>query len=128
MTEPGWYPDPAGGPTRRYWDGNAWYDGIPAGPRQPLDPRQVVIGFFGGIAGWLLFTVVGSFAARPTGESIWLNSSAVSMLADAIGLTVGIVLLRNPRRRQTGAALLIGVAVIAVLWAGVCFGGLLSDA
>lgn len=126
MAEPGWYPDPAGGPTRRYWDGNAWYDGIPAGPKQPLQPRQILAGLCGGIAGWLLVTIVGAFAARPAGETIWLTSSGSSMIASAIGFVVGLVLLRNPRRRQTGAALLIGVAVIAVLWAGVCLGGQLS--
>lgn len=127
MTEPGWYPDPAGGPTRRYWDGNAWYDGIPAAPRRPIKPAQVLAGLFGGIACWLLVTIVGALATRSAGETIWVTSSASSMIASAIGLAVGLVMLRSPRRRQAGAALLIGVAVMAVLWAGICLGGQLSD-
>lgn len=28
----GWYPDPAGGPGRKYWDGVAWHDAVPAHP------------------------------------------------------------------------------------------------
>jgi FtsH-binding integral membrane protein len=127
MTEPGWYPDPAGGPTRRYWDGNAWYDGIPAPPRRPIERAQVLAGLFGGITCWLAVTIVGAVAARPAGEPIWVASSASSMIASAFGLTVGLVMLRSPRRRQAGAALLIGVAVIAVMWAGICLGGQLSD-
>lgn len=30
---PGWYPDATG--TRRYWDGTAWHDGVPAAPKPP---------------------------------------------------------------------------------------------
>lgn len=26
---PGWYPDPDGGPTRKYWDGETWRGGVP---------------------------------------------------------------------------------------------------
>lgn len=33
---PGWYPDPAGGPQRRYWDGARW--------AQPMTPVQPVVG------------------------------------------------------------------------------------
>jgi lipopolysaccharide export LptBFGC system permease protein LptF len=82
---------------------------------------------FGGITCWLAVTIVGALAARPAGETIWVASSASSMIASAFGLTVGLVMLRSPRRRQAGAALLIGVAVIAVMWAGICLGGQLSD-
>jgi len=28
----GWYPDPAGGPDRKYWDGMAWHDAVPVHP------------------------------------------------------------------------------------------------
>lgn len=34
-TPPGWYPDPAGGPGQRYWDGVAWRDAAPAAPAAP---------------------------------------------------------------------------------------------
>lgn len=37
---PGWYPDPTG--RRRYWDGWAWHDAVPArpGPVPPQVPAQ----------------------------------------------------------------------------------------
>lgn len=35
---PGWYPDPSGGPGRKYWDGAAWHDAVPA---QPKPTRQI---------------------------------------------------------------------------------------
>lgn len=28
VAEPGWYPDPSGGPVKRYWDGRAWANEI----------------------------------------------------------------------------------------------------
>ena len=37
---PGWYPDPAGGPHHRYWDGMQWK---PASPSTPSRRRMVVI-------------------------------------------------------------------------------------
>lgn len=37
--QPGWYPDPAGDPTRlRYYDGMAWTDQYTANPQQPANP------------------------------------------------------------------------------------------
>lgn len=41
---PGWYPDPSGGPGRRYWDGSAWHDAVPARPGVPTagkPPRKI---------------------------------------------------------------------------------------
>lgn len=41
---PGWYPDPANAGTRRYWDGQAWHDAVPARPGAPTPskpPRKV---------------------------------------------------------------------------------------
>ena len=32
---PGWYPDPSDGGKRRYWDGHAWDDAIPAPVKPP---------------------------------------------------------------------------------------------
>ena len=34
---PGWYPDPAGGPGQRWWDGYAWSDAVVL-PQQPPPP------------------------------------------------------------------------------------------
>lgn len=46
-THPGWYPDPAGPGGRRYWDGYAWHDAIPARPG-PVTPKRKT----GGHARW----------------------------------------------------------------------------
>lgn len=35
---PGWYPDPSGGPGRKYWDGAVWHDAVPA---EPKPTRQI---------------------------------------------------------------------------------------
>lgn len=37
---PGWYPDPHGGPSQRYWDGQQWteHSAAPAGPPQGAPP------------------------------------------------------------------------------------------
>lgn len=35
MTQPGWYPDQNGGSGKKYWDGQAWHDAIPAAPPAP---------------------------------------------------------------------------------------------
>lgn len=47
MTAPGWYPDPQGGPGRRYWDGTRWTEhtdqgaaGAPQQPQQAAQPQQ----------------------------------------------------------------------------------------
>lgn len=40
----GWYPDPAGGPGQKYWDGVLWHDAVPATPGIPTPekpPRRV---------------------------------------------------------------------------------------
>lgn len=36
MTQPGWYPDPAGGNGQRYWDGHDWGPVAPATPPAPV--------------------------------------------------------------------------------------------
>jgi hypothetical protein len=45
MNAPGWYPDPSGDGTQRYWDGNAWGPSAPppSAPPPPTAPPVVVI-------------------------------------------------------------------------------------
>lgn len=38
MTAPGWYPDPSGDGTQRYWDGNAWGPSAPPPAAPPTTP------------------------------------------------------------------------------------------
>ena len=47
MSAPGWYPDPSGGPTRRYFDGMKWTDQVlpievPAAPPSSKALRRFV--------------------------------------------------------------------------------------
>jgi hypothetical protein len=51
---PGWYPDPAGGPTRRYWDGARWHNAIPAAKRS-TSGWLVALAVIGGL---IIFAVV----------------------------------------------------------------------
>ncbi len=50
MSQPGWYPDPAGAGRLRYWDGGRWTEQVqgPADPVPPARPSR------GGLPGWLL--------------------------------------------------------------------------
>lgn len=38
---PGWYPDPAGAATYRWWDGDAWTEGTHAGQTEAAEPASV---------------------------------------------------------------------------------------
>ncbi|BCI54958.1 hypothetical protein NIIDNTM18_42360 [Mycolicibacterium litorale] len=38
MSQPGWYPDPHGGPSQRYFDGTAWTEHIAPAPATQAPP------------------------------------------------------------------------------------------
>ena len=72
---PGWYPDPGGGADERYWDGDAWTDGVvvdgevteAALPPAPID-RDQRAQLPGIAAGWaLLGVIVGVVGAGAAG-------------------------------------------------------------
>lgn len=42
-TPAGWYPDPAGGPGSRYWDGSAWTEHTSGGPEPEPEPSTAVV-------------------------------------------------------------------------------------
>ncbi len=55
-TQPGWYSDPSGAPTQRFWDGQRWTAatglvavpvlvGAPAAPRSFVDRHPKMVGF-----------------------------------------------------------------------------------
>jgi hypothetical protein len=58
---PGWYPDPAGGPGRRYWDGAHWADqvAVPSTPPAKRTPRSLAVVFLAAF----VITLCGSFLA-----------------------------------------------------------------
>jgi hypothetical protein len=65
---PGWYPDPSGAPGKRYWDGYAWHDAVPArpGPVAPKPPTNwKALGIMGGAVVALI--VVASIIGGLTG-------------------------------------------------------------
>lgn len=90
MAAPGWYPDPAGTGGRRYWDGYAWHDAVPArpGPIPPQVPAQPTnwraLGIFLGmaVAGLIAFAVIGRLTA-PDGNTASLDR-IVDVCQDAV--------------------------------------------
>jgi hypothetical protein len=71
----GWYPDPAGRPVARWWDGGAWTDHLapldgspPAAPTPPSAGRTIllvlaiIVGSLGAIAAVLSLLVGACFA------------------------------------------------------------------
>ncbi|MCB1263704.1 MAG: DUF2510 domain-containing protein [Mycobacterium sp.] len=63
----GWYPDPAGTPAQRYWDGAAWSAGPPAStapaPRRDSNRRGWVIA---AVCAMVLVLLVVLWAMRPS--------------------------------------------------------------
>jgi hypothetical protein len=66
VSAPGWYPDPGGGPVRKYWDGSYWHDAIPAKPGQPSTPSKgiwILVGVIVGVV--ILVILVGALSPSP---------------------------------------------------------------
>jgi hypothetical protein len=80
----GWYPDPAGGGSQRYWDGKAW--GPVAPPRAPVAARKsshwwiILLPFFlcGGCG---VFGLIGSLSHDDNPPSSSSSSSSTSSTA-----------------------------------------------
>ena len=68
MTQPGWYPDPAGGPGKRYWDGQQWGEEIltaspPARPPEPVKNGNAFLWAGGLLSIVVLVALVGGSCA-----------------------------------------------------------------
>src|SRR5215217_4914332 len=76
---PGWYPDPAGGPSQRWWAGSQWGNLAPA----PTPPKRKRI--------WLrvLVVVVALFALMVGGCTALIGSAANSVSDDADRVAAG---------------------------------------
>jgi Protein of unknown function (DUF2510) len=62
---PGWYPDPAGGPQPRYWDGMRWK---PARPPKRSRRRMGVIATLAAVPIVAVVVFVGSMLGPSLGE------------------------------------------------------------
>jgi len=97
--QPGWYPDPTGGPGLRYFDGHQWTISAPPPPPQPpiiinnnivapasspntalhLALTLFTCGMW--LPVWLIITIVDNRQARLTGQPTRPNTAAIVALA-----------------------------------------------
>ncbi len=81
----GWYPDPAGGPHRRYWDGQDWTDER-AEPEIPEDstsriPDYITVGSF---------LVVGFVMLLGAGKAVEKGRIGGAVLSGLVGLAFAV--------------------------------------
>ena len=65
MSAPGWYPDPSGAPTRRYWDGKQWAPPPPPPRRNNTGGKVLLFSLLGVVllfGGCAALVVIGSAA------------------------------------------------------------------
>lgn len=70
----GWYPDPAGAPDERYWDGGAWTGYVRKAPEPeaaltPLPAKAALLGLLGLIVGAVAALVLSVIVYLPTGST-----------------------------------------------------------
>ncbi len=66
LPPPGWYADPAGGRSQKYWDGQEWSDTGPAKQRKPMS-RLAKVGI--GIAvAFVVLVIIGSLVDKPPAD------------------------------------------------------------
>jgi hypothetical protein len=87
-TPPGWYPDPAGGPHYRHWDGMRWTPATgPATPSTRRRRRMGVIATLAAVAAVLIVAVV-VFVESALGPSLGELTDAADKLRLPPGLTL----------------------------------------
>ena len=127
--QPGWYPDPAGSPSHRYWDGTRWTDALssaipPAGPDTGRDDSRgwalaahlsapvsmiVALAFLGPLIVYLV-KKDDPFVRRHAAEALNFNLSFL-LYAVLLGMVTIVALLF-----VVGILLLPLFAVLAIVW------------
>jgi hypothetical protein len=135
MTAPGWYPNPDGTPTYRYWDGDRWTEHIgpqtppgpiyggygPGGPMTMAMPVQAPVASNGLATAALVLGILG--AVIEWGGVLTLLAGVLAIIFGAVGMSRA-VRLGNLGKGRAVAGLVLGcIAVVAYLiWGLVSFG------
>lgn len=77
MASPGWYPDPFGGPKKKFWDGQQWHDGIPAAAGKSRGIPKLLLILAGVFAIPISCLAVTTGNHKDTSSSLSSSSSAV---------------------------------------------------
>lgn len=129
---PGWYPDPAGGPGQRWWDGQRWteHTAVPSdrGPGLPTSADQDAIRLAGvGLVGAGALALLGAvlpwmvvstaFGGRLTKSGID-GDGQISAAAGLVLLIVGasVLVRRNLDKARTILAVLAGGVIAVIGW------------
>lgn len=111
----GWYPDPAGGPQPRYWDGQAWaqpqFAQQPAQqfvPQQQFAPQQFAGQQFGG-------------PPKPPSKGFSIATyvcTAIALAIPFVGIVaIGLGIAANARKEPTGrTAMIVAIVVTVLAW------------
>jgi threonine/homoserine/homoserine lactone efflux protein len=99
--QPGWYPDPSGGPGQRYFDGHQWTIGAPpppsiiinnnivappSGPNTALHLALTVFTCGMWLPVWLIIALVDNRQARTVGQPSRTNPVLIAVVAAVAGL------------------------------------------
>jgi threonine/homoserine/homoserine lactone efflux protein len=99
--QPGWYPDPSGGPGQRYFDGNQWTIGAPpppsiiinnnivappSGPNTALHLALTVFTCGMWLPVWLMIALVDNRQARTVGQPSRTNPVLIAVVAAVAGV------------------------------------------
>ncbi|MGB3673678.1 MAG: DUF2510 domain-containing protein [Candidatus Nanopelagicales bacterium] len=115
---PGWYPDPAGAPWWRWWDGNSWSDAYApfSVKREPSPPSINYAAWLVGIS--LVLQPLGMVVrmAFPQGEIVVPISIALTIAAPIAAMVASVVGVRAwlAARKQPGTEPSVGVIVVTV--------------
>jgi hypothetical protein len=98
--QPGWYPDPSGGPGQRYFDGHQWTIGAPppsiiinnniiapaSGPNTALHLALTVFTCGMWLPVWLIIALADNQQARTVGQPRRTSPALIAVLAAVAGL------------------------------------------